>query len=395
MLVPVYFFCRFNWENRVTRAGIHVLHMTEAPLGGVLSYIQEIVSAQLRDDEIRHITLFVSQVNVPELSHFAGPKLTLESFPGEDRSPVGLGRLVTAARRIIKQTNPDIVHAHSTWAGFAVRTAMLAAPRRPKIVYCPHSWAFTRESGRVMNASVAAMERLLSRVTDRIVCVSNAEKRQGVEAGIRADKMQVIENGIKDDGAVPSTRPSHNKEKTVLFVGRFDHQKGFDVYLNVLRELKGEAVGIAVGDYLVGSGDHVEPPDNITLMGWRKRDEVRPLFAEADLMLMPSRWEGLPIVALEAMRDGLPLFATNVGGLEDVVADGVTGHLLTSHDPKDIASRIRATDIQTLREYGRNARARFVDRFTADRMNEKLIALYVSLCGKAPHLRQAVDVAGR
>ncbi|MGF9764223.1 glycosyltransferase family 4 protein [Microvirga sp. 0TCS3.31] len=354
--------------------------MTEAPLGGVLSYVQEIVSAQLESSDIGHITLCVSQVNVPHLSHFIDPKLTLVSFPGEDRSPVGLGRLARTARRVIRKANPDIVHAHSTWAGFAVRTAMLAAPGRPKIVYCPHSWAFTREAGWAMNTSVAAMERFLSKVTDRIVCVSNAERRDGLAGGIPADKLVVIENGIQDDGGLPDTRPSNGKEKKVLFVGRFDHQKGFDVYLKVLAELKGEAVGIAVGDYLVGSDRNVEHPENITLLGWRKREEVRPLLAEADLLLMPSRWEGLPIVALEAMRDSLPIFSTKVGGLEDVVTDGVTGYLLDTHDPGTIASKIRATTIETLREFGQNARARFLDRFTATRMNEELIRLYASLC---------------
>jgi glycosyltransferase involved in cell wall biosynthesis len=139
----------------------------------------------------------------------------------------------------------------------------------------------------------------------------------------------------------------------VLFVGRLDRQKGFDVFLDVMARLDGVAEGLAVGDYLVGEADaRVRVPDNVTLLGWRGRTEVQSLYAHADLLIMPSRWEGLPLVALEAMRANLPILATRAGGLAEVIEDGVTGHFFDLRDPAGAAAWIRSATREMLAGYG-------------------------------------------
>jgi len=297
-----------------------------------------------------------------------------------------LFRLAAATLRLLRRAKPDILHVHSTFAGVVARTCVLALRKGPKVVYCPHGWAFSRDGSRFTNSLVAALERVFSRVSDRIICVSRAEKEEAVSAGIPEQRCVVIENGIRrfETEALPGAAAndagrSGGAKLKVLFVGRFDRQKGFDIFLDVMARLGADADGIAVGDYLVGASKAAAVPGNVALLGWRARDEVRRLYRDADLLVMPSRWEGLPIVALEAMATGLPVFGSRAGGLRELVVDGVTGRLFDIGDVEGMVEAIRATDRRRLRAYGEQSRLRFAEGYTAEAMNERVTDLYLSV----------------
>ncbi|MFD0462874.1 glycosyltransferase family 4 protein [Microvirga aerilata] len=357
-------------------------HVTEAPLGGVLTYLQELIPLQLEDARIASIEVLAPEVNVKALSSIESDRIKLRSFAHSRGSLLGLLRLALATIRVVRQSRPDILHIHSTVAGALVRCCLLVVPGRPKIIYCPHSWAFAREGSRLKNGAIAAIERLLVRVTDRIICVSNCEKTDAIAWGIPSPKCVVIENGIKSltppttiDGYGSS---AYRRRKKILFVGRFDRQKGFDVFAEIMKELQ-DSEGIAIGDFIVNRAETIEIPSNVTTLGWRSREEVEEIYSTADLLLMPSRWEGLPLTALEAMRAGVPIFASRAGGLKDVVVDGVTGRLFDLGSVKSIADLIRATDEETLREFGKSGRAHFLERYRADLMSKKIMDLYLEM----------------
>jgi glycosyltransferase involved in cell wall biosynthesis len=287
--------------------------------------------------------------------------------------------------RLVRDTRPDILHVHSSIAGAVVRLALLGQRGRTKLVYTPHSWAFSRDARRTQRFTRLA-ERWLSNLADSIVCVSEAEQRDAVAAGIAAEKCMVVQNGIAASSAasarVKSVARGAASKRKVLFVGRFDRQKGFDTFLDVMRRLGDEAEGLAVGTYVVGKAKAEEVPANVRLLGWRSREELAELYAEADLLLMPSRWEGLPLVALEAVRAGLPVFASRVGGLEEVILDGVTGRLFEADQPEATVAMIRATSRATLAAYGARGVARFLERFTAERMSRHIVAHYEDLLAR-------------
>ncbi len=373
-----------------SECSLRIAHVTEAPGGGVLSYLQEVVGHQARTDSVTAITVLGPEVNAGPMREIDSPKLVVESFEHERGSPAGLLRLAASLRRIVQDNKPDILNVHSTFAGVVARLAILTVRARPKVVYCPHSWAFSRSGS--FRSLAAAVERVLAFLTDRIVCVSRAELRDAVSVGIPEAKCVVIENGIRvlpgSAGAPQARRSGDGRRLRVLFVGRFDRQKGFDFFLDVMARLGGRAEGLAVGDYVVGHTDSaLAIPENVTLLGWRSRAEVLQLYREADVLLMPSRWEGLPIVALEAMRSGLPVFATPAGGLQDVVVDGVTGRLFDLADAGRVADMIRSASPEALEEYGRRGYQRFLERFTADRMNREILDLYRSLLEPADRAR--------
>ncbi len=361
---------------------LRLAHVTEAPGGGVLSYLQEAVAFQAQSPAVESIAVVGPEVNAASIIRIDSPKLVVSSFEHKRGSVAGLLRLGKLTRGVVAQTSADILHVHSTFAGVMSRLGAAVGVRRPKVVYSPHGWAFSRTSSA--RPLIVAAEKLLARFTDRIVCVSRAEKEDAVTAGIPAAKCVVIENGIKalpalsDDGAF--RKAERQGKLRVLFVGRFDRQKGFDFCLTVMARLSDIAECFAVGDYVVGPAEtQLSIPENVTLLGWRDRAEVVELYEHADLLLMPSRWEGLPIVALEAMRSGLPIFCTPVGGLRDVVVDEVTGRFFDLSDPETVAEMIRLVSRETLASYGAQGHKRFLERFTAERMNQETISLYRSL----------------
>ncbi len=361
---------------------LRLAHVTEAPGGGVLSYLQEAVAFQAQSPAVESIAVVGPEVNAASIVRIDSPKLVVTSFEHKRGSVAGLLRLGQLTRGVVAETATDILHVHSTFAGVVSRLGAAVGFRRPKVVYSPHGWAFSRTSS--VRPLIVAAERLLTRFTDRVVCVSHAEKEDAVAAGIAATKCVVIENGIK---ALPPSssggaawKAERRGKLRVLFVGRFDRQKGFDFCLAVMARLSDAAECYAVGDYVVGPAEtQLSIPENVTLLGWRDRAEVVELYAHADLLLMPSRWEGLPIVALEAMRSGLPIFCTPVGGLRDVVVDGVTGRFFDLSDPETVAEMIRSVSRDTLASYGEKGHQRFLKRFTAERMNQETISLYRSL----------------
>lgn len=361
---------------------LRLAHVTEAPGGGVLSYLQEAVAFQAQSPSVESIAVVGPEVNAASIVRIDSPKLVVKSFEHKRGSIAGLLRLDKLTRGVVAETTADILHVHSTFAGVVARLRAAVASKRPRIVYSPHGWAFSRTSS--VRPLIVAAERLLARFTDRIVCVSRAEKEDAVAKGIPAAKCVVIENGIE---ALPPSSGGGAVRKTerkgrlrVLFVGRFDRQKGFDFCLAVMAKLGDVAECFAVGDYVVGPAQaQLSIPENVTLLGWRDRAAVIELYEHADLLLMPSRWEGLPIVALEAMRSRLPIFCTPVGGLRDVVVDEVTGRFFDLSDPGTVAEMIRSVSRETLASYGEQGHKRFLERFTAERMNQETISLYRSL----------------
>lgn len=318
-----------------------ILHVSEAPLGGVISCLQELVRSQVRLD-IESLEVIMPEINVAEFDGIESDKLRLTPFRhsrGSARSLLQMARLSLARAQ---ETRPDIIHVHSTIAGAVVRLCRPFLPRTTRIIYCPHGWAFQREDSAAKNYAIALLERMLSPLSDRILCVSSYEKIGATAVGISDKRTVVIENGV-------SPRSIDNRErvggahKVIAFAGRFDRQKGFHTYVEVMRRLGDEARGFAIGRPIVSNANPIDIPDNVEILGWQPRERVFQLYGQADVLLMPSRWEGFPLVALEAMQARTAVWATRVGGLRDIVVDGETGRLFDLDDVDAIVEGIRAT----------------------------------------------------
>lgn len=358
---------------------LKVLHVAQTALGGVGSYLEEIMPAQAAlygTDAVRAVLPAEHAAEFPGLL----PQWLL-TFPTRGTGRVASTlRMTAVAARAVRKWNPEVVHLHSTFAGAALRPILWLSARTTAVVYCAHGWSFDRRGPPLQIRLFRWLERCLSAMCGQVVCVSAADYEGGRIAGIRGAKMTVVLNGIGDRPASNGTAswPWRDAGLRVLFVGRLDAQKGVDVLLAAMRELGDSACAVIVGAWVADGDAPLALPANVSVTGWLPRTTIESLYASADVLAMPSRWEGLPIVALEAMRAGLPVVATRVGGIPEAVDDGVTGVLIDVDSPAQLAAALRSLDAQALRRMGDNARQRYVRDFGVNRVVSELDALYRS-----------------
>ncbi|WP_174293263.1 glycosyltransferase [Sphingomonas bacterium] len=356
---------------------MRILHVAESAKGGVGTYLAEILPDQARrygQDSVRAL------VPAQHAGHISGvDRQLLRTFRRRERSPVGVAALAIAIRREIAQFRPAVVHAHSSIAGVVLR--LLYGWTKPpfRIVYCPHGWAFDRRSSAVKRRIIERIERSLAPAADRIVMISEHERAEALRIGIASERLALVLNGIAD---LPPARPARwDGERTrVLFVGRLDAQKGFDTLLDAAAPIEDRVSLRVIGKAIAGPAAIPRPHRaHVDYLGWRSLAEVSTEIAAADVVVVPSRWEGFGLVALEAMRGGCAVVASAVGGLREIVADGETGYLVEPDNPERLMTVLARHDREGWRAMGTAGRARYEAMFTADRMNAELAALYAEL----------------
>lgn len=374
---------------------MRILHVAQSVSGGIASYMEEIAGHQSRSCGPGSIRFLIPQGSRHHLPSVAPEQIA--EFAPPARTARGLLALGRAVRRELADFEPDILHLHSTFAGAVARPAALLRGRRPKIVYCPHGWVFGMELPSWKRHIYAAVERCLVPLTDSIVNISHADHELARMNGIAPAKMTTIRNGIavRPAPAFPECPEFARHEINLIFVGRHDRQKGLDILLGIFARaaLPGvhlHVVGAPVLSAACGSGPGAELP-NVTFHGWQNRERVSALMSRADALIVPSRWEGFGLVAVEAMRLGKPVIASRRGGLSEVVEHGVTGLLFDLEDHAELAGHLADLDRESLRRMGQAGQARFLEAFTADRLNSELMMLYHGLLDAGRGARPAAS----
>lgn len=356
----------------------HVVHCAESIAGGIASYLRDLIALQAQDFGAGRIAVVVpaSQSNVLVLP--AGVvRIAFDDSYGRVRNALALAR---AVRALVRATPPRNVHVHSTFAGVMVRLALVRERRHLRLLYCAHGWAWDHPLSRSAQRAVRAAERLLAFVTDRVICISQHDYDGALRAGLPAERLVCIPNGIaatelpSAGGATDVAWPPGATR--LLFIGRLDRQKGADVFCTAVGQLGARASGILVGDSVLGDTAPLTLPPNVRHAGWRDAATIARLLAAADALVVPSRWEGFGLVAVEAMRAGRAVVASRVGGLREIVVDGETGYLVEPDQPGEIVSLVAHTSAEAWRAMGARGRARYRERFTSERMHAQIAALY-------------------
>jgi glycosyltransferase involved in cell wall biosynthesis len=296
--------------------------------------------------------------------------------------PKAIGRLARAFRRL----RPDLIHAHGSKGGVMARLARFGAPRTP-LVHTPHGYAFAGyfQSERSRRA-YRLIERSLSPLTDREICVCEAEAR--LAATICAErKIRVVHNGIEPPGPIvpdPEVVALRARGPVIGVVSGLRPGKGIETLIEAMPELlrrhPDAIVAIAGGGVekgrLEGLAARLQVAESLKLIG--EVADPYPVLAAADIFSFPSWAESFPYSILEAMAVGLPIVATDVGGIGEAIEDGDSGLLVPAHDPGRLAAAMnRMLDAPAAATaMGEAASRRLRERFTLQRMIEKTFAVY-------------------
>lgn len=300
---------------------------------------------------------------------------------------------------LIREQRPQILHTHTAKAGAVGRVAaLLAGDARPRIVvHTFHGHVLRGYFGPLKSRVFRLLERLLARTTTRLVAVSPQVRDDLVALGVAPkEKFEVVRLGIELDERLggEATRDETRAllgiapERFVVgWVGRMTGVKRTDDVLESLRDLRERGVDAVL--LLVGDGpdrDHVE--ERASRLGIVRhcfflgyQEDVAGWYQAFDAMILPSANEGTPVVVIEALAAGRPVVATRVGGVPDVLHDGVDGFLVDPGDTGAIADALErlARDPALRAEMGAAGRSSVPPRYAVERLVDDVDRLYRSL----------------
>ena len=263
-----------------------------------------------------------------------------------------------------------------------IRPVLLLFGRRSlRVVYCPHGWAFSRKTSQLSHQVTKLVERVFAKFSDRIICISGDEFREGVRAGISPKRLALAHNGISRERPSPdATTAIWPSQKTrVLFIGRLDRQKGYDLLIEAARQLEDVIDVRIIGASVVGKQENHDVPRNVALLGWMNRNQIEAHLEKADLVVIPSRWEAFGLVAIEAMRAAKPIIAFRIGALPEIVEDGVTGVLCEPTSSAQLVEGFQRALKLDLPAVGQRGYERFMQLYDIRKTHHALNKVYVEL----------------
>lgn len=239
----------------------------------------------------------------------------------------------------------------------------------------PGSLAVVRMQDRAFSAGT------WSHKVHRLIALTEFGRGKFVSAGLPAERMVVKPNFVPDLG-----KPDDRPRSGALFVGRISHEKGVPVLIDAWRRLPDLDLTIIGGGPDLDALKAVAPP-NVRFLGQQPAPAVREAMLSAQLLVMPSLWyEGFPVTLVESLAVGLPVLASRLGAMQELIEPGVSGDLFTVGNAADLAARARQllADPFALARMARNARAIYEERYTPQanlRMLEAIYADAISLAG--------------
>lgn len=363
-----------------------VLHVAETIKGGVATVINELVNHQVKNYQVEEIKLLVPSSQISEITE----KKNIITFNRSGRNPLSLLNLAKGFICLYFKFKPDVVHLHSTFAGLICRICLFFIPfSKVRIIYCPHAFSFLMTGSKVKKKIFSLIEMILQVKTDYIICVSEYEFNEAIKYHFNENKLKLIHNGVGIRVEAQSMTRSFSSEQvfTILFVGRFDYQKGYDLLCNTIEKFENinqDSIRfLLVGDF-VNDKEFSEIKSSLLVnnLGWLPRHEVEKLYLKADLLVIPSRWEGFAMVPLEAFRSGLPVLASDYPSFKEIIRDGVTGYFFTNGCADSLYNKIESirglsNRDSVLNEISLNAINEYNFKFTSIIMNEKTMSLYL------------------
>lgn len=295
-------------------------------------------------------------------------------------NPFRDGRALLEVRAALRDVRPDLLSAHSAkarWLG-----GVAARGLGTRVLFTAHGWPFADGVRPKAAFAYRLAERTVAPFARRIITVSEYDRRLALAYRVAPpEKLITVHNGMPTLGRDYLATPAQDPPRLVM-VARFEAQKDHATLLRALAELKAHLWQLdLVGDGpLMGDtralAHQLGLDERVRFLGARR--DVAALLSAAQIFLLVSNWEGFPRSILEAMRAGLPVVASNVGGVAEAVLDGETGLLVARGDAPALRRSLeRLLGSPTTRaQFGQSGLDRFQNHFTFGRMLEKTESIY-------------------
>ena len=327
---------------------IRIVHIAQAA-GGVEQYIKMLLKYM---DSTKFENILIASKDY----HAENYVNLVDAFEQVDMSrAIGMNDLNAArkVRTLIKQYKPDIVYAHSSKAGAIARIANLGLKNR--LLYNPHGWAFNMKCSATKQRLYTAIERMEAPFCDRIICISEAERKSALAKKICADsKLQVVFNGVDIEAYEQKKHKKINKTDlkiqedafVVGMVGRISPQKAPDVFIRAAKLIKQE---VPEAHFIIVGGGEMENEikqyarengleDCLHITGWV--DDPLTYVELFDVACLLSRWEGFGLVLPEYMMVGKPIVATQVDAIPNIISDHKNGLLVKVDDEAEVSRAV-------------------------------------------------------
>lgn len=359
---------------------LHIITLGE--LGGAQTHLLDVCNYQKDNFEVG-VVIGTKGPLWDELKARGIPVYRCDSLQ-RSLSPMKDLKAFTELSSLIKELNPDLVCTHSSKAGFLGRLA--AYKNSIPAVFTAHGWSFTEGVSPVNRKIYLQLERMAAKWCERIICVSEYDRQLALEKRVTSyNKLVTIHNGIPTSDCL-ATGICKDTPIRIIMVARFSEQKDQQLLVRAASQLQTE------NDFeidFVGDGplfsstkelaQKLQISDKVRFLG--ARTDVPELLENADVFVLTSNWEGFPITILEAMRAGLPVITSDVGGCNEAVIDGVTGYLIPRGDQECLKERLARliNDPQLRSSMGNKGFERFSEYFTVEQMAQKTMAVYESI----------------
>lgn len=324
-----------------------ILHLTQAA-GGVEVYL-DLLLKNSNKKKYRNILVASSNYSAEACKDLADEFITFEI--ARSVNPITALNELRLFRKILKEKNPDILYCHSTFAGFIGR--LVAIGTKVKVIYNPHGWSFNMKVNLIQRLVFTAIERFLAHFTDKIICISDFEKKSALKFHIAPEqKMVTIFNGVDTKGIEEKTKVARNIDGVpedayvVGMIGRISSQKAPDTFVNMAALIKKaipNAFFIIVGDgrlreQIQKQIDSLNLTNSFLITGWIK--DTQTYLSRFNVGVLLSRWEGFGLAAVEYMAAKKPIVCTYADALPDLVENNNNGLLVNIDDYKAAADAV-------------------------------------------------------
>ncbi len=349
------------------------------PLGGAQIHVRDLATALQAQGHASTVVTGGTGSFVDSLRDAGVPVIVLPHLAVPIR-PLRDLRALRQIRRVLEELRPDIVTTHSSKAGILGRLA--GRSLKIPVIFTAHGWAFTPGIPSINAAVYRRIEQLAGPLSSRIITVSEFDRRLAVEAGISApDRIVTVHNGMPDIPTHLRADPRRTPVRMAM-VARFEPQKDHPTLLRSLAGLKHRAWELD----LIGNGplmgavkalaSELGLADRVRFLGQRR--DVEHLLSETQISLLVTNWEGFPLSILESMRAGLPVVASDVGGIQEAVQEGETGYLVPRRGVEELRDRITLLldQVELRCRLGASGRTYYEQHFTLANSVAKTLAVY-------------------